>query len=46
VFAPLGNRINVTFSNFDVEDPHSNGTCVYDYVELAQKDFEEVPYDF
>ena len=42
VFAPLGNRINVTFSHFDVEDPHTNGTCTYDFVELAEKEFEEV----
>jgi cubilin len=42
VFAPIGNRINVTFSHFDVEDPHTNGTCIYDFVEIAQKEFEDV----
>jgi hypothetical protein len=42
VFAPIGNRINVTFSHFDVEDPHTNGTCLYDFVEIAQKEFEDV----
>ena len=42
VFAPLGNRINITFSHFDVEDPHTNGTCTYDYIEVAEKEFEEV----
>ena len=44
VFAPTGNRVNLTFSHFDVEDPHTNGTCLYDYVQIAEKDVEDVRY--
>ena len=34
--APRGNKLNLTFSHFEVEDPHYNGTCVYDYVEIIE----------
>ena len=43
IIAPLGNRINLTFSHFDVEDhqvpgstPGSGNSCAYDFVEIKQ----------
>lgn len=38
--APLGNRISLTFSHFDVEQHYasnsSTGACLYDFVEIKQ----------
>ena len=43
IAAPLGNRINLTFSHFDVEEHGSHDTsalapvnCMYDFVEIRQ----------
>ena len=41
IAAPLGNRVNLTFSHFDVEShsPSPSGTgviCAYDFVEIRQ----------
>ncbi|XP_012276352.1 cubilin [Orussus abietinus] len=33
--APLGNKVNVTFSHFELEGPVSD-SCVYDYVEIKE----------
>jgi len=38
--APLGNKINLTFSHFDVEEhpfpSAETGTCLYDFVQVRQ----------
>ncbi|XP_014605735.1 PREDICTED: cubilin-like [Polistes canadensis] len=34
--APIGNKINLTFSHFDVEGPMKNNSCNYDYLEIKE----------
>lgn len=36
IAAPRGNRVNITFSHFEVEEPSANGTCLMDYVEIFE----------
>ena len=37
--APIGNKINASFSHFEVEDPHyATGLCQYDYIKMWEKD--------
>jgi len=33
IIAPLGNKLNISFSHFAVEEP-TGEECVYDYVEV------------
>ena len=33
--APRGNKINASFSHFEIEDPHyENGGCAFDFIKL------------
>ncbi|KAI4498132.1 hypothetical protein M0802_006618 [Mischocyttarus mexicanus] len=35
--APIGNKINLTFSHFDLEGPHrKDDSCAYDYLEIKE----------
>lgn len=34
--APLGNRVNLTFSHFEVEENSYSSTCSYDFVEVKE----------
>lgn len=34
--APLGNKINLTFSHFDMEGTNAQNRCVYDYLEVRE----------
>lgn len=34
--APIGNRINLTFSHFNLEEPGEENSCNYDYLEIKQ----------
>lgn len=36
IAAPIGNRINITFSHFDLEGASGNNTCLYDYLEVKE----------
>ncbi|XP_012136673.2 cubilin [Megachile rotundata] len=38
--APIGNRINLTFSHFDLEGTDLDDTCQYDYVEVMEGEFD------
>ena len=42
IAAPRGNKVNITFSHFEVEELSSvgNGTCIMDYVEIFESDQE------
>ena len=41
IAAPLGNKINITFSHFEMEDHFHNGSCVFDYLEVLQSDNQD-----
>lgn len=34
--APIGNKINLTFSHFDVEGLGRNNSCEYDYLDISE----------
>ena len=33
--APLGNSVNLTFSNFEMEDHYGTGTCQFDFLSVS-----------
>ncbi|XP_054002675.1 cubilin [Hylaeus anthracinus] len=41
--APLGNRVNLTFSHFEMESVNRVGSCKYDYVEVLEGE-DDVPH--
>ncbi|CAD1477837.1 unnamed protein product, partial [Heterotrigona itama] len=40
--APIGNRVNITFSHFDLEGPGNENTCSYDYLQVSEG-FRDTP---